>query len=63
MSLVFARILLRYLSGALVAYGYLDSDTADGIAMDPDLALALGAIIGVSTEAVYAVAVKKGWAT
>lgn len=63
MTLVFARILLRYLSGALVAYGYLDAETGEGIAIDGDLALAVGAILGVSTETVYAFAKRKGWTT
>ena len=61
MSMVFARILLRYASGALVAYGYLEKQVGGQIAADPDLVMALGALIGISVEGFYAVAKRKGW--
>ena len=60
---VIARIVLRYLSGALVAYGLIPQEVGAEIAMDPDLALAVGAAIGVVTEGAYAFAKRKGWAT
>lgn len=63
MSMVIARIVLRYLSGALVAYGWLDHGMAEQIALDPDLAIALGALIGVASEALYLVAKRNGGAT
>lgn len=63
MSLVVSRILLRYLSGAMLAYGLLPPEMADQIAADPDLVAALGAALAVLTEGVYAVAKKRGWTT
>lgn len=56
-----ARIILRYVSGALVAYGAFSPDTGEMIAADPDLALVLGTVLGAGVEAAFAVAVKKGW--
>lgn len=63
MSMVVARIFLRYLSGALMTAGFLDVGMADLISTDPDLVLLVGAGIGILTEGVYAVAKKQGWAT
>lgn len=63
MPVVFARIILRYLSGALVAYGAMAPELGEQLAMDQDLALGLGAILGVATEGFYAVAKRKGWTT
>lgn len=54
-----ARIVARYISGALVAYGLSPADAA---LLHPEIALIVGAAIGAITELVYAVAVKKGWA-
>ncbi|TRL39821.1 hypothetical protein [Rhizobium straminoryzae] len=65
MSAVFARILLRYAAGALVARGLLDIDTAAGISTDQDLAavaqIAIGAGMGAATEIYYALARRFGW--
>lgn len=61
MTAVIARIIARYLSGALVSYGFLAQDLGAEVATDPDILLALGVGIGVITEALYAVAVKNGW--
>lgn len=58
-----ARIILRYGAGALVAYGLLSQEVADGIARDPDLALVLGGMIGLMVEGFYVTAKKKGWTT
>lgn len=63
MTMVVARIVLRYLSGALMAAGVLDVGMADLISTDPDLVLLVGAGIGILTEGVYAVAKKQGWTT
>ena len=60
---VLARIILRYASGALVAYGVIPHEVGADLAMDPELALALGAAIGVVTEGFYAFAKRQGWAT
>jgi len=54
-----ARIVLRYLSGALVSYGVLASGT--DLSLDPDLVLVLGVTLGAVAEAAYAIAKKRGW--
>ena len=63
MSMVLARIALRYLAGALLAAGYLDTGLADTLSTDPDMLMLLGAAIGGATEGLYAVARRMGWAT
>lgn len=63
MKAVIARIIARYVSGALVSYGLLSPDAADLIFMDPDVLIAIGAGLGILTEAVYAVGRKRGWVT
>jgi len=60
---VIARILLRYVSGALVAYGVIPAEIGAEAAMDQELALILGAAIGAATEAVYALVRSKGGST
>lgn len=59
---VIARIALRYISGALVAYGLIPQEVGADLAMDQELALALGAVICTVAEGFYAVARSKGWA-
>lgn len=63
MAAVLSRIIARYLSGALVAYGVLPAEVGADMAVDPDVALVLGAIIGAATEGIYAFAKARGWAT
>ena len=63
MTPVLARIIARYLSGALVTYGLIPHEIGAEIAVDPDIALAIGAAVGVLTEGVYAFAKRKGWTT
>jgi len=63
MQAVILRIAMRYLSGALVSYGVIPHDVGADLAVDPDVALVLGAIIGAVTEAGYAYAKKRGWTT
>ncbi len=63
MNAVIVRIIARYLSGALVSYGVIPQEVGADLAMDPDVALVLGAIIGAVTEGVYAFAKKRGWTT
>lgn len=58
---VIARIISRYLSGALVAYGFLPQDAGAQMAMDPDMAILIGAGLGAVTEGFYALAVRFGW--
>jgi hypothetical protein len=53
-----ARIVIRYGVGIV-----LGADAADIVAGDPDLISVVATAIGVITEAVYAYAKKKGWAT
>lgn len=56
-----ARIIARYLAGALVAYGLIAPQ--DAAALHPDLVAFVGAALGALVEGVYAVARRKGWAT
>ncbi len=63
MTAIFARIILRYLAGALVALGLLDAPLAAQLAVDPDMLALIGAGIGVAVEGFYAIAKRKGWAT
>ena len=60
---VISRIVARYLSGGLMSIGFLPPEIAEQFAMDPDVALVLGAIIGAATEGIYAWAKRQGWAT
>lgn len=59
---VIARIVLRYASGALVAYGFIPQEVGAELAIDQEVALILGAALGAATEGFYALARKKGWA-
>lgn len=61
MTAVLARILARYLAGALLAYGVIDAALAREMALDADLALLLGASIGAIAEGAYALALRFGW--
>jgi len=63
MTPVIVRILARYLSGALVSYGIIPHEVGADLAVDPDVVLVLGAIIGAATEGIYALAKRWGWAT
>jgi preprotein translocase subunit Sec61beta len=60
---VIARIALRYLSGALVAYGVIPHEAGAELAMDPDLALVVGAALGAVVEAFYAAVKARGGKT
>jgi hypothetical protein len=60
---VLARIIARYVSGGLMTIGVLSPDLAQEFAMDPDVALVLGGIIGAATEGIYAWAKRMGWTT
>ncbi len=63
----FARILLRYFAGVLIASGWLDAWTANILASDPDLmnmiAMLIGAAIGFVSEFWYSLARRDGGAT
>jgi hypothetical protein len=62
-----ARIILRYLSGALVAIGLLLPGDAIDINADPEIisavAMLVGAVVGIAVETVYALAKRMGWKT
>ena len=51
---VLARIVLRYLAGALVAYGLIPAEVGAEMAMDQELALVLGTALGALVEGAYA---------
>jgi hypothetical protein len=57
MTAVVARIILRYISAALVTYGVLSADLGETLGTDADVAVAVevavGAALGVATELWY----------
>lgn len=55
----FSRILARYIAAGLVAYGLASED----VAFSDDMLVLLGGLVSVGTEAAYAFAKRKGWAT
>ena len=55
-----ARIVARYISGALIGYGVISP--ADAEILSPEIVLIVGSVLSIITEAIYTVAVKKGWA-
>ncbi len=61
------RIILRYGSGALIAWGMTSPGLAEGIVNDPDVVavaeIVVGLIIGVGTEVYYWAARRYGMAT
>jgi hypothetical protein len=59
---VLTRIVLRYVSGGLVAMGALAPEYAQVLSMDPELTLVVGLAIGGLTEWAYAKARQNGWA-
>ena len=65
MTAVVARIVLRYVAGALVIKGLIPEDTGTQIAADADLLgileTGLGLGIGALTEGWYYLARKFGW--
>ena len=63
LSPVIARIILRYLSGAMIAVGTFSPDTAAQIGVDPDLVTLLAVAISAAVEGAYALAKRKGWMT
>ncbi|WP_420344631.1 hypothetical protein [Paenirhodobacter sp.] len=63
MIAVIARIIMRYLSGALVAWGLITAEAGQALGSDADLTLLLGVAIGAVAEWGYALAKKYGWAT
>lgn len=64
---VWARILMRYLSGFLISAGIMLPADAAAIIGDPEIvngvAIAIGAIAAAATEYAYALAKRFGWAT
>lgn len=63
MTAVITRIILRYVSGALVAYGLIAQEAGVELAIDPDLTMVIGAAVGGATELFYAYAKRRGWTT
>lgn len=66
MTSVIARIILRYLAGALIAKGFLSPDLGNTIVADPEIEtmiqVGLGLVIGGATELFYFFARRFGWA-
>lgn len=67
MTAVWARIIMRYLSGALVSAGFISADFGAQLATDAELhgvlVMALGAVLSVIAEWAYRLAKRFGWAT
>jgi len=53
-----ARIIIRYVVGVIVG-----ADAADMLAGDPDVVTMAALALGTAVEVIYAMAVRKGWAT
>lgn len=53
-----ARIILRYIVGGLIVGSVA---AGDKLAADPDLVMALAAVIGIGVETFYVVAKRRGW--
>lgn len=66
MTLVFVRIILRYVAAILVTKGLIAPDLGEFISSDPDVAMGLqivgGALIATIAEGWYFLAHKFGWA-
>jgi len=67
MTAVIARILLRYIAGALVLKGLLPDELGNTIVTDPDIIsiteVIVGAAIGAAVEGWYSIAKRMGWST
>jgi len=53
-----ARIVIRYAVGLVAGLAY-----GEQLAADPDIVMALAALVGMATEGAYALAKRKGWTT
>lgn len=60
MSMIVARILMRYLAAALMTAGLLAPEIADQIGADPDIVLLVGTAIAALAEWAYLHARRKG---
>jgi glycerol uptake facilitator-like aquaporin len=62
-----ARIILRYLSGALVVWGVTSGQAANELVMTPEVInlteVVIGLMLGAATEYWYRLARKFGWET
>ena len=58
MNAAIARIIIRYGVGLVAGLAY-----GEQLAADPDIVMALAALVGVATEGAYALAKKRGWTT
>jgi hypothetical protein len=60
---VIARIGLRYLAGALVAFGIIAPEDAQIIHTDPEIVMLAGLVLGAVVEGAYAWARRHGGPT
>lgn len=63
LATVYARIIIRYGVGALIAYGLLSQDTGETILGDPDIVIVASSMIGAAVEGFYLWVRKNGGAT
>lgn len=57
-----SRIIARYIAMYLMTVGFIAPEAAPVLANDPQLLGLIGAILASITEALWAMAVKRGWA-
>lgn len=63
MNVVLARLVLRYLSGFLLAFAFLPEESAKSLSVDQDLITVVGVLFGFAAEGFYYLAKKYGWRT
>ena len=57
-----ARVIARYLSGALISVGFIAPELGAQLSRDPEVIGLIGLALGAGTETAWALAVRKGWA-
>lgn len=67
MNAVIARLALRYISGMLLARGFINADIDMTLANDPELIglveMGIGVLAGLAAEYWYRLAKRLGWQT
>lgn len=59
MTAIITRIILRYLSGFLIAAGWLTPEY--DLSLDPEIVMLAGLAVGAAAEFAFAFAKKNGW--
>lgn len=61
MAMVLGRIALRYGAAALVTYGLLSPSAGNSLAVDPDIQVLIGMLLGALAEGWWMLARRRGW--